>query len=203
MLGCHGHFGNESECAFRPHHKVCDDVKRVGESHEWQDIESCYILDGIFIIDSFNEVFVGKDAVADFLDFCDEIGMRFLKLFAALLISCVEHSAINKHDTKRQEFAVAVGVCATVHSARIVGKNTTHHRTVFGGGVGSKYSAVRLQNFIHSRTYDSRLHCYRTCIGSHLVFFPIFACHNEDGVAHRLSRQRCACRAEGYRQMKF
>lgn len=55
------------------------DIKRVIKPDERQKVQSGYILDGIFIADTFRQLFVGAYLVAQFADAADKIAVCYFK----------------------------------------------------------------------------------------------------------------------------
>ena len=53
--------------------------------------------------------------------------MRTGKLFAALLVACVEHRTVGQYDAGGHEHAVAIGMHAAVHARSVVHHDTAHH----------------------------------------------------------------------------
>lgn len=68
VLGAHGNLGKERKRAFRAYHQMGNNIERVIEADEWQEIQSGYVLDGIFVADACGEFFVGTYPVAQFAD---------------------------------------------------------------------------------------------------------------------------------------
>ena len=132
----HSELAGKRQGAFRAHHKVSNDVERVGVHHKRIDVQPSDVLYGILATDAPAQILVGKHPVAQFLDFCNKLRMRGTKCFATRFVAGVEHGAIGEHYAHTEQHTVAVGMRATVHSRSIVHDNAAHHCRFFRRRVG-------------------------------------------------------------------
>lgn len=72
------------------------DFKRVLIRHEWSDIQSGNVLDGIFVENSVPEFLVSIDFIPYLFDFPDEIGMGGCESLPALLVGGVKNCSVSK-----------------------------------------------------------------------------------------------------------
>ena len=116
VLGAHGDLRQEGQGAFTSYHEVGNDVERVVEADEGQQVESCYVLDGIFIADAFQQFGVGMDAIAQMADAADEVAVCHLEGCPAYGVACVEYGAVGHYQAGREHHFVTVGMRAAVHA---------------------------------------------------------------------------------------
>ena len=126
--------------------------------------------------------------------------MRLAESVLALGIAGVEDCAVGKYDARRHKLSVAVGMRAAVHSRCIVHNDSTYHSRILRSRVGRKDASKGFQKLIYALTDDARLHRDGFRIGGNFIIFPIFACHDEDAVAQRLSAETRAGGTERHRQ---
>ena len=150
MPGAHREFATKTQRAFATHHQMGDDIEGVGVLHKGINVESRHIFDGIFILDSLHQFFVGKHFVANRFNSLDDFGMRFSELLAAFFTTGVENGAIGKHNAHGFHFHIAIGMGAAAHTRGIVHHDATHHSRIFGSRVGRENLAVGAENLVHS-----------------------------------------------------
>ena len=52
VLCFHGDLRKECQCSFRTDHKVSYDIERIVKADERKEVQSCYVLDGIFVMNT-------------------------------------------------------------------------------------------------------------------------------------------------------
>ena len=75
----HGHLRQEGQCTFRAYHGVSDDIERIIKADERQEVQTCHILDGILVTDTFRQLLIGPYSVTQFTDATDKFRMSRLK----------------------------------------------------------------------------------------------------------------------------
>ena len=199
----HRYLADEGQRALAAHHAVGDDVKRVVIGDQGPQVQARHVLDAVFLADAVGQRLVGADAVAQGFNLGDEVGMALPEGLAAGRIARVEHGAVGQHQARRDEHAVAVGVCAAVHARGVVGDDAAHHGRADAGGVGREHAPQRFQDLVHPCPHEAGLQGDALGVSGHAVVLPILARHDEDAVAHALPRQRRSSGAEGERQPEF
>ena len=76
---------------------------------------------------------------------------------------------------------------AAVHARSIVDDNTAHHGRADTGWVRREYTPIRLQYLVHLCTHDTWLQFDGILLFAYLVFLPMLACNNQDGVSTTLA----------------
>ena len=114
-------------------------------------------FNGIFVTNSVDEFGVGIDLLMQLADFFDKFRVRLLEFAARAFVAGVEHGAVGKDNASRNEFFVAVGVGAAVHSRSIVDNNTSDHSRLLRSRVGRENFAVWLEDFVDTFADDARL----------------------------------------------
>ena len=192
-----GDRGEECQGAFRTYHEVGYDVKWVIILHERQNSQSRNILDAVFAFDALGECDVLSCLLAQFFYLAQERGVAHGECCTALLIASVEQCAIGQDDTHGLQYAVAIGVYATAHTAGVVHHDATHHSRFETGRVRGEVLAVWAQNLIDALPHDTGLQGDGFCIFSQGVLFPFLAAHYEQTVADGLSAQAGTSSTEG------
>ena len=77
------------------------------------------------------------DAIAQVADASDKVAMRYFEAGAAYRIACVEYRTVGQNDAGREHYAVAVGMCTTVHTRGVVHYDATYHSTLYRRWVGA------------------------------------------------------------------
>ena len=178
-----------------------NDVEGVVKAYERQDVETCHVLDGIFIFYALAELPVLAHLVAQVYDLLNKLWLLLGKLFLALLVASVEHGSVGQHNACREKHLVAVGVCAAVHARCVVHDDAAHHGALYRCRVWSKLSAIRTQQIVDTLADDAWLQAYLHAVVENVIFLPVLAGDDKDRVADGLSRQTGAGGAEGDRQM--
>ena len=136
------------------------------------------------------------DAVAQVTDATDEVAMGYFKTGTAYRVSSVEHSPVGQYNARRKHHFVTVGMGATVHARGIVHNDASHHGALYGSRVWGELASIGGKEFIDPLSHNTRLKGNLSAVGTDGVLFPVFAGHDENGVADGLSRQTGACRTE-------
>ena len=75
-----------------------DDVERVVEADERQQVQPRHVLDGVFVADAFRQLFVGADVIAQGTEALQEFAVRHFERGTAHAVARVEHRSVGQHD---------------------------------------------------------------------------------------------------------
>ena len=71
-----------------------NDIERVVEADKREQVQTGYILYGIFVADACSEFFVGTYLVPQFADAIVEIGVGGFEGSTRNIIPCIQHGAV-------------------------------------------------------------------------------------------------------------
>ena len=200
VLGAHGNLGKERKRAFRAYHQVGNNIERVVEADEWQEIQSGYVLDGIFVADACGEFFVGTYPVAQFADAVKEIGVGGFEGSTRNVVPCIQHGAVRQYDAGGEKYLVTIGMCAAIHARGVVHDDAAYHGRFHACRVRSKLTSVGRENLVDPLADDARLQGDLFMIGRNAVLLPVLSGYDQDRVTNGLSRQTGSCGTKRYWQ---
>ena len=201
--GVEAYLADERQGALAANHAVGDDVERIFEQHERQQVQPRHVLDGVFVINEFGEFGVVVDFLTEGLYGADKLGMALSESGARFVIAGIEYGAVGEHYADGAQHAVAVGVRAALHAGGVIGDNAADHGAFLGCGIGREHTPERLQNFADASSYDTGLD--GNAVGVRVeqtVFFPVFPGYHEDGIGDGLSGERRAGGSESDGQLQ-
>ena len=164
-----------------------DDVERIIVSNQRTEVQSCHVLNTVFLADAIGQFLVGTHLITQGFDLGDEFRMTLTESLLAGFVTCIKDSTIGKDNPCRDHHTIAIGMNTAVHTRGIVDDDTTYHRTSYRGRIRWEHSAIRLQNLIHPSTYDARLEFNTILILADFVLLPMLTCHDEYRVCTALS----------------
>ena len=192
--------GKERKRAFRAYHQVGNNIERVVEADEWQEIQSGYVLDGIFVADAYGEFFVGTYPIAQFADAVKEIGVGGFEGSTRNVVPCIQHGAVRQYDAGGEKYLVTIGMCAAIHARGVVHDDAAYHGRFHTCRIRSKLTSVGCENLVNPLTDDARLQGNLFMIGRNAVLLPMFSGYYQDRVTNGLSRQAGSCGTKRYWQ---
>ena len=164
-----------------------NDIERIVEADKREQVQTGYILYGIFVADAFRQFPVCTHFIAERADAPDEIAVCHFECGAAYAVAGVEYRSVSQYDAGGEKHLVAVGMRTAVHARSVVHDDTTHHGAFYGGRVGSEFPSERSQQFIDPLPDDTGLQGDFFVVGRYAVAFPMFAGYNKYGVTDGLS----------------
>ena len=125
------------------------------------------------------------------------------ELFDALVITGVDHGAVNQHQPYRGDGPVAVFLDAAAHAAGVVGKYAADFGGIDRGRVGADFAVERRQFPVGEAADDAGLKLDKAGIFIDSVVAPAPAQTDQDGVGDRLAGKAGTGSPEGDRQFSF
>ena len=196
-LGAHRNPGQERQRPLGTDHKVGDDLERIVEAHQRQQVQPHDIFDRIFVQDTLRQGLVAANPVAQRFNGSQELRMALRKGPAARLVTRIEQRAVGQHQPRREQHPVAVGVGAAIHARGVVHHDTAHHRASDRSRVGREAVSIRFQHLVDPGPHDAGLKPHGAASVEHLAALPMFARHHEHRVADGLPREARARGPEG------
>ena len=196
-LGAHRNPGQERQRPFGTDHEVGDDLERIVEAHQRQQVQPHDVLDRVFVQDAPGQGLVAANPVAQRFDGAQKLPVTPGKVPAARLVARVEQRAVGQHQPRREQHPVAVGMRAAVHARSVVHHDAARHSASDRSRVGREAVSERFQHLVDPRAHDAGLEPHGAAAVEHLATLPMFARHHEHRIADSLPRKTRARGPEG------
>ena len=202
-LGAHRDPGQKRQRSLGADQKMGDDVERIVETYQRQQVEPHDVLDRIFMQNALRQGLVAADPAAQRFDGAEESAVALRKGPAARSVARVEQRAVGQHQTRREQHPVAVGMGSAVHTRGVVHHDTAHHRAFDRSGVGRKAIPAGFEHLVDPCTHDAGLEPHGTAAVEDLATLPVFTRHNEHRIADGLPRKARSRGAERQRHARL
>ena len=128
----------EGERSLGTHQKVGDDVERILESHQWKEVQTSDILNGIFILYPLSKLLILNYFFPQSLNRREELRMSFPEFGFGRLIPGVEDCPIGEYYPGRDHRLVGVRMGSAAHSGSVVHHDSPDHARTYRCRVGSE-----------------------------------------------------------------
>ena len=196
--GPHGDAAHEGERAFRPGEQVGDDLERVGEPDERQQVQACHILDGILVLYPFHERLVLEYPRTDPQDGVQDVRTGLAEVLPGSFILGVQDGPVGEDHPGPDHQHVRVGMGAAAHPGGIVHHDPSDHAASDGRRVWAEPAAVGLEQLPHPCPDEAGPEGYRGRVRTRAEGFPTLSGNNQHRVADALAGEAGASRPESH-----
>ena len=196
-FGAHRDPGQKRQRSLGADHEVGDDLERIVEAHQRQQVQPHDVLDRIFVQDALRQGLVAANPVAQRFNGAQKSCVALREGPAARPVARVEQRAVGQHQPRREQHPVAVGMGAAVPARSVVHHDAAHHGASDRSRVGREAVSIGFQHLVDPGAHDAGLEPRGAASVEHLAAFPVLAGHHEHRIADSLPREARARGPEG------